>query len=137
MPFIIEIRVVLQASKIVQDVGEAPAGVAQRGPAVVVLRRAPLREARICRRAPTHDSSTRNLNPAVEFLVGRVAPVVVERRLRRVEDVSGERCDICVVWTRLDQKHLATSVLAETVREYTAGRTAADNDDVEVHWGGF
>lgn len=135
VPFITEIGVALESSKIVEDIGEAPAWVAEGDPAVVVLRRAPLSEARICRRAPAHDSGARNLHPSVEFLVGCIAPVVVERRLGGVADVGGERRDVRVVRARFDEQHCATGVLAEAGGENTAGRAAADNDDVELHVG--
>ena len=48
-------------------------------------------------------SGTGTLDPSVELLVGGVAPVVVERRLRSIEDVGGERGDIRVVRACLNQ----------------------------------
>ena len=82
VPLIAEVLVTLEATEVVEDVGEAPAGIARRRPLVVVLRSATQREARVRGRAPAHDPSSRQRDPPVELGVGGVAPVVVDCRLR-------------------------------------------------------
>src|SRR5271157_3196343 len=91
VPLIAEVLVALQAAEVVENLGEAPAGIAQPRPAVVVLRRATQREARVRGRAPTHDPTSRHGDSPVELGVSGVAPVVVDCRLRRVDDVAWQR----------------------------------------------
>ena len=133
VPLVVEVLVALQPAEVVEDVDEAPAGVAQGRPGVVVMGRASQCKACVGGRAPAHDPASRQLHPPAKRRVGRIAPVVIDCRLGRVEDVARQRAHIGVIGPSLDEQHRSIIVLAQPVGEDAARRATTDNNDVVSH----
>ena len=133
VPLVGEICVTLQAAESIEDVGEGPAGIAKRNPAVVILRGAPLSEAGVGCRAAPHDSGSGDRDSSVELLIGGVAPIVLDRGLRGIENIGWESGDVRVVGSCLEQNHGAVGVFTQPRGEHAASRSSADDDDVERH----
>ena len=133
VPLVGEICITLQAAETIENVGEAPAGIPKRNPAVVILRSSPLSEARVGCRAAPHDSGSRDRDSSVELLVGGVAPIVLDGGLRSIENIGGEGGDVRVVGSCLEQNHRSFGVLTQPRGEHAASRSSADDDDVERH----
>ncbi len=127
--------VVLGLAEVRQNVGVAPAGVALRGPAVVVAAVAahvhhPVDRARAAQRLAARLVADAAVHAGIRTRLERP----VEDRVRQHDGQAGRALDHCAVVRRagLEQAHVDVRILGQARGEHAAGRACADDDVVDA-----
>ena len=126
-------HVVLELAEIGQHVGEAPSGIAERRPMVVIVALAANVDESIDRRRAAQRAPARPIHVApIHLRLGLGVEAPIQRRMEHRFRVSDRNVDprIAIARTRFEEQHRVAAIRGKAVGENAAGGAGTRNDVV-------